>query len=370
MDNADRDRLIAAMRASRRQVSGTRQPTMADRLAVLAARPGLDRLGDSYGDGGPVTELEERVAGLLGTEAAVFFPTGTMAQQVALRYGAERTGSTAVAMHPRSHFIGHEENAYADLAGLRAVWPTTQPRNATADEITALSERVGTVTFELPLRDAGFVLPSWDELVAAVEAARAAGARVHLDGARIWESTPFLGRPLPEVAALADSVYVSFYKSLEGVSGAALAGTAALAAFARTWRHRYGGALFQQWPAALAALHGLDTTLPRLGEYVAHARTVAAALAALLGTRVHPDPPHTHQFQLWLPRPAGTLRAAALAQAEEDGDWFTGTWYPGAPGLSHTEITIAAPALDLDAAAVTEIAGRFLERVERLAAIG
>jgi threonine aldolase len=364
MDTAERARHLAALRASKRQLSGVRTPTMAERLATLAARPDLDQPGDTYGDGGPVTALEERVAELLGTEAAVFFPTGTMAQQVALRYGAERTGSTAVAMHPLSHFVMHEEHAYAELAGLRAIWPTSAPRNPTADEITGLSERVGTVTFELPLRDAGFVLPTWDELVAAAGAARAAGARVHLDGARIWESTPYLGRSLPEVAALADSVYVSFYKSLGGISGAALAGPAALAAFARTWRHRYGGALFQHWPAALAALHGLDTTLPRLASCVAHARTVAAALAALPGARVHPDPPHTHQFQLWLPHPVEALRAALLAQAEEDGDWFASGWYPtSAPGLSMTEITVAAPALELDAAAVTELGTRFLDRV-------
>jgi hypothetical protein len=290
MDTAERDRSVAAMRASRRQLSGVRQPTMAERLATLASHPDLERLGDMYGDGGPVTALEERVAGL--------------------------------------------------------------------------SERVGTVAFELPLRDAGFVLPSWDELAAAVEAARAAGARVHLDGARIWESTPHLGRPLTEVAALADSVYVSFYKSLEGISGAALAGPSALASFAKTWRHRYGGALFQQWPAALAALHGLDTVLPRLAGCVAHARTVAAALAALPGARVNPDPPHTHQFQLWLPQPVDALRAAVLAQAEEDGDWFAGGWRATpAPGLSMTEITVAAPALELDAAAVTELGTRFLARV-------
>jgi threonine aldolase len=364
MDVAELARRTAAQRASRRVLSGIRFPTMAERLAGLAARPDLDGPGDSYGDGGPVTALEERVAALLGTQAAVFFPTGTMAQQVALRYGAERTGSTAVALHPLSHFAVHEEHAYAELAGLRAVWPTTEPRNPTADEIAGLPERVGTVTLELPLRDAGFVLPRWDELTAAVRAARDRNARVHLDGARLWESTPYLGKPLAEIAGLADSVYVSFYKSLGSVSGAALAGTAELAAFARTWRHRYGGALFQQWPAALGALAGLDTELPRLPGYVAHARTAAAALAALPGARVHPDPPHTHQFQLWLPHPADALNAATLALAEADGDWFAGGWHAtAAPGLSMTEITVAAPALDLDGPTITDIATRFLARV-------
>jgi hypothetical protein len=76
---------------------------------------------------------------------------------------------------------------------------------------------------ELPLRDAGFVLPSWEELSAVVEAARERDAVVHFDGARLWESTTHFGRPLDEIADLADSVYVSFYKSLDGLGGAALA---------------------------------------------------------------------------------------------------------------------------------------------------
>lgn len=70
---------------------------------------------------------------------------------------------------------------------------------------------------------------------------------MHFDGARLWECGPHFGRTLPEIAALADSVYVSYYKSLGGISGAALAGTEDFVEEARVWRHRYGGQLFQQW---------------------------------------------------------------------------------------------------------------------------
>lgn len=235
---------------------------MRERLTALASLDGLDALPDFYATGAPVRRLEEKVAALLGTEDAVFFPTGTMAQQVALRYGAELTGRSAVALHPLSHLERHERNAFTQLTGLRGLWPTTDPRQPTGAELAALGEPFGTLLVELPMRDAGFLLPSWDELVSLTAAARAAGARVHFDGARLWESTHHLGRSLDEVSALADSVYVSFYKTLGGLSGAALAGTADLAAYARAWRHRHGGNVFQQWPAALTALHGLETELP------------------------------------------------------------------------------------------------------------
>jgi threonine aldolase len=363
MADEARQRRLAAMRASERILSGVRPTTMRERLAALSAGRDVDGPPDMYGDG-PVTVLEERVAGLLSTEAAVFFPSGTMAQQVALRYGADRTGNPTVALHPLSHLEHHERHAYAILSGMRPAWPTTAPRHPTAAEVAALGEPVGTLVMELPLRQAGFVLPTWPELLAVVQAARAIGARVHFDGARLWESASYLEHSVAEIAALADSTYVSFYKSLGGISGAALAGPAELAAYARVWRHRYGGQLFQQWPAALAALSGLDAELPRLPEYVRHARTVAGVLAALPGARIHPDPPHTHQFQLWLPHPADALNAAALALAEEEKDWFAAGWQDAAiPGLAVAELTVAGPALEWRAEEIADLAARFLARV-------
>ncbi|MEV4497765.1 beta-eliminating lyase-related protein [Micromonospora arborensis] len=363
MSHNTRQRRLAALRACEQILSGVRPTTMRERLADMDAGGDLDGQPDFYGDG-PVNTLEERVAELLGTEAAVFFPTGTMAQQVALRYGADRTGHPTVALHPLGHLEADERHAYAHLSGLRSTWPTTAPRNPTAEEITALAEPVSTVVIELPLRDAGFVLPSWDELAAVSAAARAIGARVHFDGARIWESTPHLAHTLSEIADLADSTYVSFYKTIGGISGAALAGTTQLASYARTWRHRYGGEVFQQWPAALTALAGLDRELPRIPEYGRHARTVAAALTALPGARVYPEPPHTHRFRLWLPHPAQALNDAALALAEEEMVWFVAGWQETAvPGMAMTEVTVAAPALEWTAEDIAKVGERFLGRV-------
>ncbi|MEU4691863.1 beta-eliminating lyase-related protein [Actinoplanes sp. NPDC023714] len=353
----------AAMRASDRILSGVRPATIRERLADLADAVDPEEMPDYYGDG-PVTLLEQRVANLLGAEAAVWFPTGTMAQQVALRFGAGETD--AVALHPLGHLLVHERDAYADLTGLRAVTPTAAARNPTAAELARLDEPVGTVVFELPMRDAGFVLPTWAELTEACDEAANLGARVHFDGARIWESAPYLGRSLAEIAEQADSVYVSFYKTLGGISGAALAGSADLARYARAWRHRHGGNLFQQWPAVLAAHTGLDRELPRIPDYVRHARTVARALADLPGARVHPAPPHTHQFRLFLPYPAQVVNAAVLAQAEQEKVWFAGGWRDTeVPGVSMTEMTIAAAALEWTADDVVDV-GQALIRTCRL----
>lgn len=350
------------MRGCDRILSGQRVLTVRERLADLAAADlaELDDRPDVYGSGA-VAVLERRVAGLLGKPEAVFFPTGTMAQQVALRCWAERTGNRVVALHPLSHLEVHERKAFTALTGLRGVWPTAERRQPTAQEVRDLDEPFGTLLLELPLRDAGFLLPTWDELNALVAAARVRGAKVHLDGARLWESVPHLGRDLPTVAGLADSVYVSLYKTLGGLSGALLAGPEDFAAQARAWRHRYGGVLFQQWPAALAALAGIERELPRLPEYVAHAKTVAAALAALPGAQVVPEVPHTHQFQLWLPGPAHRLNEAVLALAEQQKIWLSGVFADRAPGLAMAEITVAAPALEWSAADVTAAGAAMLD---------
>ncbi|REK88870.1 threonine aldolase [Streptomyces inhibens] len=372
-----RARRLAAFRGSERVLAGGPPiDTVRERLNRLVADApaayDLDNWIDIYAnEDGIVGELERRTADALGTEAAAFFPTGTMAQQVALRCWAGRTGNATVAGHPLSHLEVHERDAYAVVSGLRMVHPTSAPRLPTAAELYDLQEPFGTLALELPLRDAGFVLPEWDELTATVAAARERDAVVHFDGARLWECGPHFGRTLPEIAALADSVYVSYYKSLDGISGAALAGTEDFVAEARAWRHRYGGQLFQQWPAALAALSGLDRELPRLPDYVAHAKVVARALQDSLADagvpwfRVHPQVPHTHEFQVWLPHPPEVLNEAVVRQAEETRTTLFRRWYePGAagpPGVALTEVKVGASALDWTAddvrAAVAEFVG-------------
>ncbi|MGW8452036.1 threonine aldolase family protein [Streptomyces niveus] len=381
----ERRRRLAAWQASGRTLwRNSADRSVGERLAALADDASsvydLDEWTDVYG-GGVVADLESKVAALLGFPAAAFFPTGTMAQQVALRCWAGRTGNATVALHPLAHPEVHEGGALSAVSGLRTIHPTSEPRLPTADEIHATDEPFGTLMLELPLRDAGYVLPTWDELVAVVAAARERDAVVHFDGARLWECVTHFGRPLEEIAGLADSVYVSFYKSLDGLSGAMLVGPSAMVEEARVWRHRYGGQVFQQYPAALSALLGLERELPRLPSYVAHARVVAAALADAFAEpagagadaspppwfRVHPRRPHTHQFQVWLPYDARVLSEAAVRQAEETGVTLFRRWFDsgaGPPGVAMTEVTVGSAGLEWTADDVRQAVREFLARVE------
>lgn len=323
---------------------GDRTPTAwLEELSRASTEPELDR----YGTGGEVAALELEVAALLGTEAAVFMPSGVMAQQAALRSWAERSPTDAVAVHGLSHLVIHERNALAQLHRLRLAHLTDEPRPATVTDLDDLAGPLAAVSIELPLRDAGYLLPSWEELVAFTDRAHERGVPVHLDGARLWESQPFYDRPHAEIAGLFDSVYVSFYKGLGGLAGAALAGPPDLVASARAWQSRHGGTLFSLLPYAVGARAGLRRHLPRMGAYHQHAQELAAALHGLDGVRVYPDPPHTNAFRFFAERPIPLLDEAGLRVMETEQTALTSWWRPAeVPGWALTELTVGEATLE------------------------
>jgi threonine aldolase len=267
----------------------------------------------------PVAELERRMCRLLGTEAALLFPTGTMAQQVALRIHAERRGRRTFAAHPQTHLEIWEEQGYAVVHGLRFRPVGDRHRLLGTADLAGVADPVAALLLELPQRDIGGQLPSWDDLLAQVAWARQHDAAVHLDGARLWEAQPFYGRPHAEVTALFDTVYVSLYKGLEGIRGAILASDARTIGEAAVWRQRLGGAVDDAWPLAAAALVGLDTVADRMPAFRDHAVAIAAALRADGVVHVVPDPPQTPLFHVHVPAAPEAAEQAAQEILREYG---------------------------------------------------
>ncbi len=340
-----------------RALSWHGNPTAAQMLASLPEDIEVDR----YGTGGVVTALEERVADLLGAPAAVFMPSGTMAQQIALRVHADERGLRTVTFHPLSHLELHEDKAYQRLHDLVGRTVGDARSLLTLDDLQALDEPVAAVLWELPQREIGGHLPAWEDLVAQVEWVRSTGAAAHLDGARLWESTTFYDRPLAEVAGLFDTVYVSFYKGLGGLAGCCLAGEEDVIARARAWRARHGGTLFGMWPAAASAMAGLDLRLPRMPRYVAHCRAIAAALADVPGVRPTPDPPHTAMMHLHLETTDEAFVAAAVRLAEEEGIFvYPGTMPTDVPGFRVIELTVGDATLSFSPEEVADVIRRLV----------
>lgn len=331
-------------------------------LATLAAYAPAEE-ADFYGTGPQVQRLEARTAELLGKPAALYMPSGKTAQLAALKVWAERARSPRIALHPRSHIAEAEADSFTALWGLSPhmlCGPNRLPRLADLD---GLAGPVGAVTLELPLRPLGCRLPDWDDLVAFSQAVRARGIALHLDGARIWESQPYYGRSLAEIAGLFDSIYVSYYKGLGGLSGAALAGPSDMIEEAKAWQVRAGSRLIHSFPYVLSALRGLDERLPRMAEYHAHAKALAARLKVLPGVLVTPDPPQANAFLIMLPGRSEMVPAIQLEVAEATGLWLF-DWLVDCPFDGHVmfEVTVraAAAAVPVETvfAAVSELARR------------
>jgi threonine aldolase len=153
-----------------------------DMLAALAAFTPPGTAADQYGSGELIANFEAEVAQLLGKETAVFMPSGTMAQQIALRIHANRSGNKTVAFHPTCHLELHEQSAYRELHQLSGVLVGNPHALMTLDDLKAVKQPVGTLLIELPQREIGGMLPGWDELTELVAYARGQGMAVHLDG--------------------------------------------------------------------------------------------------------------------------------------------------------------------------------------------
>ena len=260
-------------------------------MAELSAAAGDGVDWDRYGEGVWLSDFEARIAAELGKEAAVFMPTGTMAQAIALRIACDRARAETIAFHPTCHLEIHEARSYAFLGGLRAMTCGPAQGLMTAADFSALADPIGALLVELPQREIGGQLPPWGDLTELCAAARERKTHLHLDGARLWEAAPHYGRSHAEIARLFDSVYVSFYKGLGALAGAALAGDTEFVREARTWQHRYGGRLVTLLPLALSASLGFTRNLPKMAAYRDRAIAIARELETLPGLTIVPNPP-------------------------------------------------------------------------------
>jgi threonine aldolase len=316
---------------------------------------------DVYGDGGAVTTLEAEVAELLGKPAVAFMPSGTMAQQIALRIHCDRRQLHAFGCHSMSHLLMHEDDAYDRLHGLTAVQVGGPHELLTTDDVKSVVESLGAFLFELPQREIGGQLPEWSELTQQVTFIRERGVALHLDGARLWECTPHLGKDLSEIAALFDSVYVSFYKGLGGLSGCCLAGEEDVIAEARVWRHRHGGTLWSLWPLAASALGAMRKRLPLMPRYYEHARSIAAALSDIEDVEVVPAVPHTPSMHLHMKTTKDRFEEAVRAIAEEAGVWTWNASFPSStPSIQIAELAVGDATLEFTPEEVVKIVERFV----------
>lgn len=264
------------------------RPTAGMRAAIAAAEVGDDTLGDDP----TVKRLEARIAGLLGREAAVFFPSGIMANQTALAVLASR--GTEVVCEAAAHILDWEIGAAAAIAGVQLRGVPTPDGVLTADLVapairpraSAFQVQTSLISLENTHNGAGGRVMPLSTMRAIRELAREHGLPVHLDGARLWHAAAATGVAEAEYAACADTVMVALSKGLGCPVGSMLAGDAETMQRARTVRRRLGGTLRQAGILAAAGLYALEHHRERLHDDHARARTLARLVSRVPGLRV------------------------------------------------------------------------------------
>lgn len=291
------------------------RPTAAMRAAMVDAPVG----DDVYGEDPTVNELEERVAALLGHEAGLFTPTGSLANQLGLRLLV--APGQELLCDQTAHVVRAELGAAATFAGITTrTWPSVRGRLDADTVAAAMTPDAGpylvstaAVAVENTHNFGGGTVQPLDELVRLRELTRTAGVALHLDGARLWNAHVATGVPLEVYGGLADTVSVCLSKGLGAPVGSVLVSDRGRIAAARVWRKRYGAGMRQVGILAAGGLHALEHHLPLLRHDHTRAHRIAGIVADAAPYAVDPAAVETNIVVLDLTK--APVDATALARA-------------------------------------------------------
>ena len=278
----------------------------AEYARLLSERTAKSDAGaDVYSRGGVVERLEQKMAALLGKETAVWLPTGTLANHLAVRLLAGNR--RRVLVQAESHLYRDCGDCAQTLSGLhliglspgRATFTVEDAEQAESDsQLGRVVTPIGALQIESPVRRQTGARFDFAEMQRVSAWARKRGIGLHLDGARIFIESAYTKRPVQQYTALFDTVYVSMYKYFNAASGAVLAGPKSLLADLYQTRRMFGGGLHEAWPYAAVALHFLEGFEARMANAVATSEQVIAALAEDGNFEIERIPNGTNLFRL------------------------------------------------------------------------
>lgn len=320
------------------QLRGNGTKSMKEQMAIFET---LDNtlMPDVYGSGEVIENFEKLLSSEFGKSSAVFFPSGTMAQQIALRIHCDGKALKRVAYHPLCHLEIHEQEGIKELHHIETVLLGDADRLFTLDDLKQMGD-VAAVLFELPQREIGGQLPSWDDLVEMVDYCKARGIVTHLDGARLFECLPYYQKSAADIGKLFDSLYVSFYKTFGAVTGAMLIGDEDLLAEAKIWKRRHGGDLFQLFPYIVTASDAFIKNKEKMSTYYEGALEYAAKLSTIPGLHIVPQIPVTNMFHVHFDDTPEVVMAQLSQVIEIEGVALFGGIGLKADGLAKTEMSI------------------------------
>ncbi|MEC1524654.1 beta-eliminating lyase-related protein [Neobacillus niacini] len=278
---------------------------------------------EMYGKGTIIDDFQEKMAKYLGKESAVFFPSGTMAQQIALRIWCDRKGVKKVAYHPLSHLEIHEEDGLKELHHIETILLADKDRVIQQEDVVSLKEEISCLLLELPQREIGGQLPDYKTLEDISAYCKDSGIKLHLDGARLFEILPYYQKTAAEVSSLFDSVYVSFYKGIGGIAGAILAGEKTFTEESKVWKRRHGGDLISLYPYSLTADFYFEQRVGKMNQYYEEAKELAQYFNRCHGVSTKPLEPVSNMFHIHFEAPKEEIEGILVAIYEETGIGLT-----------------------------------------------
>lgn len=279
---------------------------------------------DMYGKGKVIEDFQDKMAAFLGKESAVFFPSGTMAQQIALRIWCDEKGIEKVAYHPLCHLEIHEEDGLKELHHIEPVIIAEKDRLITLEDVTNINEEIACLLLELPQREIGGQLPDFETLEAISAYCHEKGIKLHLDGARLFEILPFYQKTAAEVCELFDSVYVSFYKGIGGIAGAILAGPKDFTEKSKVWKRRHGGDLISLYPYIISSDFYFDQRIHKMEQYYKEAKELAGFYNQCTAVTTLPVEPVSNMFHVHFAAPKEKVEAVLAEAYQESGVGLSG----------------------------------------------
>ena len=300
------------------------KPSAAMRQAMASAEVG----DDVYGDDPTVNSLEERVAAMFGHEAGLFAPTGSLANQLAIRTLVKPGEELLV--ETRGHIVRAELGAAAAFSGITTrTWPSVDGLLKAEDPLAIAHENAGpylvstkAIAVENTHNFGGGTVQPLEEIAQLSSAAHSRGIAMHLDGARIWNAHVASGVTFAEYGKHFDTISVCLSKGLGAPIGSVMLSNKERVADARIWRKRYGAGMRQVGIIAAAAHYALDHNIARLAEDHARAKKIAVALAALDTSLIDPAKVHTNIVGLELSK-IGITASELTSRCKEAGLWIS-----------------------------------------------
>lgn len=337
-------------------LSGHHTPTPSELFTAMAEWCSKNKVQhDVYGEGELIQSFENKIAKLLGYEAGLFVMTGTLTQVTVLDLVCRKKGNKLVGMHETSHIIRHESQNYQLQQRFHVSTLGNRYRPWKVNDLISTPDELSAVLYELPMREIGGQLLSWQELQEIKSHCNQNNIHLHMDGARLWETAAFYNKTYDEIAAGFDTAYVSLYKGLGGLGGSLLLGDKSFIELASKWMKRQGGNVYHRTPYIVSAAMQFDQRLAQMPSLFERTKQLYSLIAQYPQFSLNPVQPQANMLHLILPFDYETAIQIRDELAQEQKIWLGNPQVTGNPNQSLIEWYVGDTLLKLDDTRLIEL---------------